>query len=106
MMYRFANPDDGYAYSRIELNAIWELIPSLREITESREKTFAFHAHVKILQESGRFLDHVGEIDDERAMELLVHDTLMQEDDPLPAGLHEGCSLDCALDHVPLENGD
>lgn len=96
-------PDNGWAYSPVELEAIWELIPSLKEIIQSREKTFSFHAHVRTLQESGRFLDHIGEIDDQRAMDMLVHDTLAQEDDPQPLGLHEGCSLDCKTEHIPLD---
>lgn len=103
---RNIRPDNGLIYSAIELEAIWELIPNLHDITMSRESAYAYHRHAHIYGMSKRVLDHVGNIDDEKAMELLIRDTLKQEEDPLPFGLHEGCSLDCQLDHVPLENGD
>ena len=101
------HPDDGMVYTPIELEAIMELAPPpLEDLALSRENIFAFHERARVYGMSKRLIDHVGDIDDARAVDILLRDTLAQDADPIPAGLHEGCSLDCQLDHRPLENGD
>lgn len=42
---KFVNPDDGYAYSKIELAGLWELPVRIDTIVLQREKRFAFFLH-------------------------------------------------------------
>jgi hypothetical protein len=103
---RNLHPDNGLFYSPEELTIIWDMVPNLYDIIESREKVFKFHRTAQKLGTSKRVLDRVGDIDDRKAVDLIVNDTVKQQEDPLPRGLHEDCSLDCKLDHLPMENGD
>lgn len=102
-------PDNGLFYSPIELEAIWALEIELADIFKGREHAFRFHEYwrVRPLVEDHAF-DHVGSIDDGAAADLLLRDSLAQQDDPLPEYLHPDCSLDCELPHLPMpwESGE
>lgn len=98
----FAKPDDGYAYTKLELTAIWELPVDLMEVATARTPMFQFHEHVMSL---GMNIDHVADIDDHKAADMLLNDSVSQFNNRLPDGYHDGCSLDCTQPHLDIYGG-
>lgn len=82
-MTMWANPDDGWAYSKIELAAIWEIAVDPEHIAEGRVKIFAFHEHMAA----------DGHEDHQAAADLMLRDSLAQLQDPEPTDLTQLCEL-------------
>lgn len=45
MAYKGAQPDDGWAYSKVELAGLWEMPVSINLVIMQREKRYAFFDH-------------------------------------------------------------
>lgn len=101
-------PDNGLFYSPIELEAIWALEVELADIFKAREHSFQFHERAHHIGMTSAIADTEPMLDDQRAADLLLRDSLKQEEDPLPPYLHPDCSLDCDQPHIPMpwESGE
>lgn len=67
-------PDDGWAYSPIELTAIWAIPVDVDEIAQSRIRVFEFHERMAAK----------GFAADQEASDLLLRDSVAQVYDPGP----------------------
>lgn len=82
-MYLYATPDDGWAYTPIELEALWAIPVDVEAIANDRTNVFAFH----------EYLASDGHAADKDAADLILRDSLAQYEDPAPPDLPEVCRL-------------
>ena len=105
---KHCTPDTGIVYSPIDLEAIWDKPVELADIFKAREHTFQFHERAHHIGMDSAITDTEPKLDDHRAADLVLRDSLMQEANPQPAYLHDDCYLDCPLPHIPMpwESGE
>lgn len=92
---KFVNPDDGYAYSKVELAGLWELPVRVETVIHQRENRFAFFTHC-----AAKF----GQDLDKALANMIARATIAEVMDPEPINTEESVPGCFALDPKAFED--